>query len=371
MSITTARTSTTNGSTPQTPRPVQQGSPPPVRLWPEPWASRVAVEADLVRTHLAIALVGGQPSPVRTAAGEQVERLLAQVDSAIRVRGRGTRRLPSLDRWKGATVERAYGSLHGARVALVDVLDDADVRAWFPEAVGRVSRCLPPTNASRVHLEKQLTATVSDALRRVELKQALRLGYEASDRRYTQVRSFRNLLWKLVVTVLLFALALAVVVAVRPTIAPLCFYPADAAGGAADTICPTGTGAGRRPGSWDVVAVALMGLVGGALAATFAIRKLRGTDIPYDVPLALAVLKVPLSGLTAVVGILFMTGGFVPGLSDLDSQGQVLAYAVVFGYAQQLLTQVVDNRAQSVLSSIPSSEPAPATPPDAPRPARI
>ncbi len=73
--------------------------------------------------------------------------------------------------------------------------------------------------------------------------------------------------------------------------------------------------------------------------------------------MALGVLKVPLSGLTAVVGILFMTGGFVPGLSDLDSQGQILAYAVVFGYAQQLLTQVVDDRAQSVLNSVPSTEP--------------
>jgi hypothetical protein len=362
--VTGTDTPATNGASRPPAAPRASGSPGPLaRLWPEPWASQVAIEAELVRTHLTIALAGGQSDPVRTAAALQVERLLAYVDDAIRVQAHGTRRLPSTDRWKGATVERAYGSLHGAYIALVDVLDEGDVRAWFPEAVSRVSQSLPAADPSRVHLQKQLTVDLGPAERRIELKQALRLGYEASDRRYAQVRSFRNLLWKLTVTVLLFALALAVVIALRPTIAPLCFHPAAAGGASAPAVCPTGTGAGRGPSSWDVVAVALMGLVGGALAATFAIRKLRGTDIPYDVPLALAVLKVPLSGLTAVVGILFMTGGFVPGLSDLDSQGQVLAYAVVFGYAQQLLTQVVDNRAQSVLNSVPSSEPAAAPSP--------
>ena len=364
MSTDTAvRPSTTNAATPPHAGSGGSGSQPPARLWPEPWASQVAVEAGLIRTHLAIAVASGPSTAVRDVAAHEVEGLLAQVDAAIRAQGRDARRLPSLDRWKGATVERAYGSLHGARVALVDVLSDADVSAWFPEAVGRVSQILTTTDPSRVHLEKQLTASLTGDERRVELKQALRLGYEASDRRYAQVRSFRNLLWKLVVTVLLFGIGFAVVLALRPTLAPLCFHPVGAEGAPAPTVCPTGAGIGREPSAWDVVAVVLMGLVGGALAATFAIRKLRGTDIPYDVPLALAVLKVPLSGLTAIVGILSMTGGFVPGLSDLDSQGQVLAYAILFGYAQQLLTQVVDNRAQSVLSSVPSSEPPPAASP--------
>lgn len=334
-------------------------SPAPTKLWPEPWASQVAVEVKSLRGHLDQVMAGRAAGPAELTAQGQVEDLLAEVQAAISTRT--TARLPSADRWKGATVERAYGYLHAARVALVDLLPDAEVTASFPEAVGRVSACLPAKDPSRVRLEAQLaSATLSPQERRVELKQAVRLGYEASDRRYAQVRSFRNLLWKLVGAVLVFALGLAVVIALVPTIAPLCFQPGSAAGTPAPTVCPTGVGADRAPRASDVVVVALMGLVGGAIAATFAIRKLRGTDIPYDVPLALAVLKVPLSGLTAVVGILCMTGGFVPGLSDLDSQGQVLAYAVLFGYAQQLLTQVVDNRAQSVLSSVPGVEPPPA-----------
>jgi hypothetical protein len=47
-------------------------------------------------------------------------------------------------------------------------------------------------------------------------------------------------------------------------------------------------------------------------------------------------------------------GRFVPGLSELDSQRQILAYALVFGYAQQLLSRLIDNRAHTILNSLPS-----------------
>ncbi len=102
--------------------------------------------------------------------------------------------------------------------------------------------------------------------------------------------------------------------------------------------------------------VAGLGLLGGALGAAFAIRKLRGSSTPYDVPTALALLKVPSGALTAVAGVLLLGGGFVPGLSELDSQRQILAYALVFGYAQQLATRFIDDRAQSILQSVPSKD---------------
>jgi hypothetical protein len=70
---------------------------------------------------------------------------------------------------------------------------------------------------------------------------------------------------------------------------------------------------------------------------------------------ALALLKVPSGALTAVAGILLLGGGFVPGLSDLDSQRQILAYALVFGYAQQLATQFIDKRAVNLLDQVPST----------------
>jgi hypothetical protein len=74
-------------------------------------------------------------------------------------------------------------------------------------------------------------------------------------------------------------------------------------------------------------------------------------------------LKLPTGALTAVLGLLLMRGEFVPGLSALDSSAQIVAWAVIFGYAQQLLTRFIDERAQRVLSSI--------SPGDAGSPARV
>jgi hypothetical protein len=50
-------------------------------------------------------------------------------------------------------------------------------------------------------------------------------------------------------------------------------------------------------------------------------------------------------------------GEFVPGLSQLDSQPQILAYAFLFGIAQQLVTKLVDRQAQDILAKVPSKEP--------------
>ena len=106
-------------------------------------------------------------------------------------------------------------------------------------------------------------------------------------------------------------------------------------------------GAPQVPVSADVWIVASLGLLGGALASAVSIRKMTAGSRAYHVPVALALLKVPSGALTAVAGILLLGGGFVPGLSDLDSQRQILAYALVFGYAQQLATQFIDQRAES------------------------
>jgi hypothetical protein len=55
----------------------------------------------------------------------------------------------------------------------------------------------------------------------------------------------------------------------------------------------------------------------------------------------------------------------VPGLSALDSSAQILAWAVVFGYAQQTFTRFIDRQANTVLDNVkrqPSTEvPAEAT----------
>jgi hypothetical protein len=61
-----------------------------------------------------------------------------------------------------------------------------------------------------------------------------------------------------------------------------------------------------------------------------------------------------------VLGLLLMRGQFVPGLSALDSSAQILAWAIVFGYAQQLFTRLVDTQAQVVLDDVAGKSATPA-----------
>ena len=94
------------------------------------------------------------------------------------------------------------------------------------------------------------------------------------------------------------------------------------------------------------------------MMAAAALRRIRGTSTPYGVPFAVAVLKLPSGALTATLGLLLMRADFLPGLSALDSPAQILGWAIIFGYAQQPFTRLVDQRAQTVLDGAGSRPPA-------------
>nr|BFE80240.1 hypothetical protein GCM10020093_028410 [Planobispora longispora] len=102
----------------------------------------------------------------------------------------------------------------------------------------------------------------------------------------------------------------------------------------------------------DLLTIEFAGLIAAAISAALALKNLRGSSVPFGLPIALALLKLPMGALTALVGLVLMRGEFVPGLSALDSSAQILAWAVLFGYAQQLFTRFVDQRAQNVLDSV-------------------
>ena len=106
----------------------------------------------------------------------------------------------------------------------------------------------------------------------------------------------------------------------------------------------------------DLIVVELVGLTAAAIAAAAAIRRIRGSSERYGLPVALAALKLPTGALTAFLGLLLMRGQFVPGLSALDTSAQILAWALVFGYGQQLFTRLVDQQGQSVLNSVRAPE---------------
>jgi hypothetical protein len=202
----------------------------------------------------------------------------------------------------------------------------------------------------------------------------MRAASSAALRENVRLRSFRNVVVVTGILMALLAIGVAVTGYLRPTLIPLCFAPEDA--GVATVVCPTGqsepfiplqSGTTLPPGvpirdidkvvedtvePQDLIVVELVGLTAAAVATAAAVRGLKGSSERYGLPVALAALKLPTGAITAFLGLLLMRGQFVPGLTALDTSAQILAWALVFGYAQQLFTRFVDQQGQTVLENV-------------------
>lgn len=316
------------------------------------WAQQVEVAASAIRARLDTTLIE-RGDEVSTQLGDivrrNVERHLTRAISAAR--GQDPRRRFFISWWRGADVEAAFGYLHKAEVEAMRLYNQDEVSAEIPAALSRVEVALnrddPVLSEARTLLELPPGRQLQTLLRKV-----VEAGYDASDRQLARIRNLRNVL--LIATLLIAVLdgVFGWIAFLTPSSLPLCFEPPAGTGtGTAVIACPTGDGIGRQPDRLDMVVVALLGLLGGSLAAAVSIRNMRGTATPYDIPVCLALLKVPTGALTAVGALIAIRGEFVPGLSALDSQEQILAYALVFGYAQQLLTGLIDSRAREILDN--------------------
>lgn len=200
-------------------------------------------------------------------------------------------------------------------------------------------------------------------------------------REYARMLSFHRGLTAWTVILLVLAAGLAVWGAVRPTDLAICFTPqgqgtvvcptrespyasgqsAAPAAGADNTESSAGVSSGEqrrdeviagavRP--TDISLLLLVGMAGAAVTAAGSFRSVGGTATPFNLAIAMALLKLPLGALIAVFGLLLIRGGFFPGLSDLDSAPQILAWAVIFGAAQQLFTVMVDQQAKRVQDQV-------------------
>ena len=295
-------------------------------------------------------------------------------------------------RWKdGALLERAISNLDAAEADLLQLAKADYVLGQMPSIINHVQRHLKPGDPRRTEIEwlaerlgpdRSKVAPPDDASQRklearraevVEHRHAIVSAYRGASsaalREQTRVRSFRNVVVLTTVGMAVVAIALVLIGAFKPTAIPLCFAPED--GGNFMVVCPTAQSAEMPVDSsaaetendidaaiqetargFDIALVAVVGLTAASIAAAAAIRSIRGSSEPYGVPLALAVLKLPTGAVTAVLGLLLMRGQFIPGLSALDTSAQIVAWAAIFGYAQQLFTRLVDQQAHAVLDGV-------------------
>jgi hypothetical protein len=317
------------------------------------WVPQVAVDVEVLRTRVNAAQARGL-DPVHQAVAEGVRLHLERATNAA------FRRDPLPTRWanwwRGTLVETAYRHMHAAEVQIIDLYTDRELEAEIPAAVARAQTALHREDVRQWTVDGLRACTPSQL--RPELRRINTDSYAAMDAQHGQLRSFRNIVLLAALLVVVLVVATVLVVSQWPRAMPLCFpfernsVPIEGAFN-----CPTRTRTGGPTGG-DVLVVALLGLLGGALAAAISIRNLKGTTTPYDVPVALSLLKVPLGAFTAILALVAVRAEFVPGLSTLDSQEQILAYALLFGFGQQVFTRLLDQRAQTLLNHLPSKDAA-------------
>lgn len=293
---------------------------------------------------------------------------------------------------RSSLVQRAMGNLDAAEAQLLNLAPPVYILGQLPSLRNHVQRHLAGKDPRRQEFERIVRVlgvndaersaahrTAEDLDREIEKERgkivtAVRGASSAALREQLRVASFRNVLVASALVMTFLAVGVAVMGFVAPTTVPLCFEPEKAA--QTTVVCPTGRSAFGPAGQqespaamrdvddlvaetvnrMDLLVVELMGLIAAAMAAAAAIRGIRGSSEPYGLPVALALLKLPTGAITAFLGLLLMRGQFLPGLSALDTSAQILAWAIVFGYAQQLFTRLVDQQAHTVLDNVRATD---------------
>ena len=298
----------------------------------------------------------------------------------------------------GPLIERAKSNLDAAEAQLLNFASPDYVLGQMPSLLQHVQCHLIPTDPRRQEFEriarrlgvKDLDHPLIENTKEQDLDHkekkieeergkivtTVRAASSAALREQLRVRSFRNVLVGTTLLMTVLAIGVALTGYFRPTMIPMCFAPEES--GQAMVVCPTAQSAafsvspqagtdGQPSGTpaqdiddavrdtatpYDLLVVELIGLTAAAVAAAAAIRGIRGSSERCGLPVALAALKLPTGAITAFLGLLLMRGQFVPGLSALDTSAQILAWALVFGFSQQLFTRLVDRQGQTVLDSV-------------------
>lgn len=306
--------------------------------------------------------------------------------------------------FRSAAVDGALANTNEAHTLLLRAISPTKVQGMLADLVDLIEKYLSEKNHLRVEVQKILDTQTKERIEHEQnrsggryqpsldeqekqtIVDAVARAYNAQEYDIVTLRSFERLVywWSAGLACLVLLVTLATFY--RPELFPLCFYPthdADASSIALPdnftgkkVVCPTRESfyqnidpqkplmwpqeISPKPWSqWDYVVIVMAGIVAAAVTGAATLHRLKDSGSANNIPSALAVLKLPAGALTAILGILLMRGEFVPGLSALDTSAQIIAWAVVFGAAQQLFTRLVDHQGASIMELDPTPEPPP------------
>lgn len=321
-----------------------------------PWELRQVL---LARTNELQALLEDRCRTHGEDRKDLLEKAKGELSSARSVLSHAHRR-------KRSASHIAVGQIHvdTAHNLLLRLSDPKEIVPMLPGVVASVREALDAEDPRRIAVERISRAPEPiTASARESLLDAVSVARQVRIQKTLRVRSFVTIVRWMAGCLAVGAATVALLGWFFSDTVPLCFSPDRVSGADAyHVVCPVRSDPDAASKDLDVslaattspadyVVVEFVGLVAAGIAAAATIRRIGGTAEPYNVPFALALLKLPMGALTAVLGLLLMRGGFVPGLTALDSSAQIISWAIIFGYSQQIFTRLVDSQAKNVLAS--------------------
>lgn len=345
-----------------------------VRRWP--WAQRTLAHIDELRALAECVEKQMSSSPCTALVIDAKDHLKAAERAVLEARWF----------WRGSAVDGALANMNAAHALLLQIVPRQDVRAMLPDLIAVIESHLPPHDRRRVTtvaVAGESTADPADSppprqatkgapagdgngrvptvVQRRTIAEAMRASYRVQESEVIRERSFTYLVYKWTVGLSVIAVLIGLLGFAFPKALPLCFYPQTPVPPTMHAVaCPTAgdpSAAALPANRWDYLVIELAGLISAAVTGAAALHQIQGTATASNVPIALAVLKLPTGALTAVLGILLMRGQFLPGLTALDTSAQIIAWAIVLGAAQQLFTRFVDERGTAVMRAVPAPDP--------------
>ena len=344
-------------------------------LWrAEAWASYAQVEAEaeraehcgsdgdkrrkcqveIVRKHLKDALDSmalldpidekGASHPALAAVWSRLGRIPAQVKLY----------------YSGADIERTWAAIHCASAALFMAYDESELPAqaarlrgllsalpdldWqlalVTEIINELKQRKEPKRWKRRDKRKREVSVMRARLRQIHLD-----AMDAASSLQVEARTLRNALLVASGALLVVLLLLGFMHIFNSCIFKICTTVNDR------TVCP----GGGSEHSVDVFTVELAGMLGGLLSSVIPLATGERIKTPYRVFNHQMLLKVFAGAATALAGVLLVQSHVISQIK-FGSTATLLGYAVFFGFSQQVLTGLIDKRANQLGKETPTAK---------------
>jgi hypothetical protein len=258
---------------------------------------------------------------------DAIEQALRDATAAIAPPRRGAR---IREWWTGEAVTAAWEAVHQAEAELIAIESDAENIAMLPRLRAWMRKVLTDRDQLDSY-ERDF-----DEWRRhkrpdpIVLRQAYEDTIGGNLDWHCGLRAFRNTIFWVAGALMALVVGLGLWHALNASVVSLCETASTG---------ETCFGGRRDPVPWAVFELELVGAVGGLLSGAFALRALERPPARYDVFAPQLLLKAVVGAAAALFGVVLMQS-----TANVDSTTVLLAYAAVFGFAQQLLTRLVDQR---------------------------